>query len=910
MRLTVLLNLPFLLVLSTSVLADTITVDDDGPADYPTIQQAVDNASPGDTILVADGFYPEEVIVPVAVAIVGAGQGQTVVAPATSRPGSGPGSQIGSTAWVFRIQSSNVTIASLTIHGNNPNIGGAFDARGGIITDFTTGTYDNLLVSGVEVIDVVYRGLYAAAGGSGHEFLSNSVRGVNAQPLDSVGIFFFGAVGDAKNNVVDDCSIGIGFQSGGGGDFEGNLATGCDIGILANGSSSPIMIRDNDIQGCDQGIQTIAISTLVTTEVNRIVDCANAIVCFGLGTGSHVIDDNELAGGAIVGGAGLFATTDVSPFGFGDVRVTATRNEIINFDHGVVLHESTLDPSPLVDVTLSGNSANFNVFADSGSFNLLLQDCNDDIDATANFWGVAAPALIESSIFHQVDDPALGLVDFSGPINLVVTVDDDGGADFTQINPAIQAVWPGGTVEVAPGFYQEDVVADRSLLLRGSGTDADPNLGTVIQSTGASPSEAVIAVTANDVIVESVRVDGFVPAGDNKIRRGIYGSSIAGLQVTDCVIHTAVSAIAYVFSTDGLFLRNECFDYGRNLNEGGGIFCYGSTGTTGTPGNGNYVHDGPATAIIFHQSSSGSAEGNRVTNAGLGFLCNGCSAATTIRENEVQDSSQGYQSIANALPVLYEGNTAFGCGSGFTLFPLSDQVHSYVRNYVDGEGAGTNGIFITTESSFGDSDVHAALEGNVLVGNQYGVHLDETASSLPFLLDADFDGTSDPNLFADNSSFDIFLDGCNDNIVATSNQFLTTNSALIEGRVFHKNDDISLGLVFFSGFLAPTPALRVDGFLDKGYTFAVTHVGPPDELAVFFVSPFTGSLSTPFGTFLLGSPFFQVLSTPTGALGLARSQILVPTVPPNVTLYGQSLITIPGPFPDAVLTDRVETVTR
>ena len=35
----------------------TITVDDDGPADFNNIQAAVDDANGGDTIIVADGIY-------------------------------------------------------------------------------------------------------------------------------------------------------------------------------------------------------------------------------------------------------------------------------------------------------------------------------------------------------------------------------------------------------------------------------------------------------------------------------------------------------------------------------------------------------------------------------------------------------------------------------------------------------------------------------------------------------------------------------------------------------------------------------------------------------------------------------------------------------------------------------------
>jgi len=37
--------------------ARTITVDDDGPADFNNIQAAIDDANNGDTVIVADGTY-------------------------------------------------------------------------------------------------------------------------------------------------------------------------------------------------------------------------------------------------------------------------------------------------------------------------------------------------------------------------------------------------------------------------------------------------------------------------------------------------------------------------------------------------------------------------------------------------------------------------------------------------------------------------------------------------------------------------------------------------------------------------------------------------------------------------------------------------------------------------------------
>jgi predicted outer membrane repeat protein len=45
------------LLLASACQADIITVDDDGPADFNNIQQAIDDANDGDTVLVADGIY-------------------------------------------------------------------------------------------------------------------------------------------------------------------------------------------------------------------------------------------------------------------------------------------------------------------------------------------------------------------------------------------------------------------------------------------------------------------------------------------------------------------------------------------------------------------------------------------------------------------------------------------------------------------------------------------------------------------------------------------------------------------------------------------------------------------------------------------------------------------------------------
>ena len=57
----------------------TITVDDDGGADYETIQDAIDNATQGDTILVWNGTYYENVVVNKTVSLMGNGSNVTTI---------------------------------------------------------------------------------------------------------------------------------------------------------------------------------------------------------------------------------------------------------------------------------------------------------------------------------------------------------------------------------------------------------------------------------------------------------------------------------------------------------------------------------------------------------------------------------------------------------------------------------------------------------------------------------------------------------------------------------------------------------------------------------------------------------------------------------------------------------------
>ena len=76
-----LLSILFLIEYQTSAKASSTTwfVDDDGPADFNTIQEAVNNATSGDRIFVRVGIYYEHIVVNKSVSLVGEDRDSTII---------------------------------------------------------------------------------------------------------------------------------------------------------------------------------------------------------------------------------------------------------------------------------------------------------------------------------------------------------------------------------------------------------------------------------------------------------------------------------------------------------------------------------------------------------------------------------------------------------------------------------------------------------------------------------------------------------------------------------------------------------------------------------------------------------------------------------------------------------------
>ncbi len=415
---------------------------------YFYIQNGVDGGNAGDTIRVAAGTYIENIVIDKPLTILGTGQDSVLVYTDSSDVGPSSGSSFQGSQMVI-VQADNVTIDGFTFNGDNPYLTpvGTIDARNGIINNFALGDWDNLTVSHCTVKNIYFRGIYASAQSSitGINFSFNTVDNVSGVSMQSAGIMLWGvASGSVEFNKCTNASMGIFLRAGSVNIVEYNELDSCELGIGVNGNSNQTMIHCNRVTNSNQGEQTIAINGPVLIFGDTLLNCNFGLVLYGLGNDNTNMQDNIIDGMDASLSVGVYASTNADSWGVGDVRGTLEGNRIIHNWIGIVLNEPDTNITKNVLVTIGGVSSYNNLIYDNDSLALYLENCNDNINATYNYWGKSLVPQIEPVIYHQVDDPALGLVDFSNPY-LLGDVNVDGVIEVGDVVYLINYLYKNGT---------------------------------------------------------------------------------------------------------------------------------------------------------------------------------------------------------------------------------------------------------------------------------------------------------------------------------------------------------------------------------------------------------------------------------------------------------------------------------
>jgi len=204
-----------------------------------------------------------------------------------------------------------------------------------------------------------------------------------------------------------------------------------------------------------------------------------------------------------------------------------------------------------------------------------------------------------------------------GRSSMVIFVGADIEYDYVSIQEAINAAEPGGTINVKAGFYYENVVVNKTILLLGEDEQT-----TIIDGGG---SGHVVSVEASNVVLS-----GFTLRNSGVGSKGNPYSGVRLVHSDECLI------------SDNVIVDNE---YGVWLS-------YSNDNTL----SGNVVGSSDLYGVRLYLSRNNTLVGNCVVDNEYGIYVYGSSEANVVRYNNLSRNTFGlYFGLSDGN--LAEGNT-------------------------------------------------------------------------------------------------------------------------------------------------------------------------------------------------------------------------------------------------------------
>jgi hypothetical protein len=402
-----------------------------------------------------------------------------------------------------------------------------------------------------------------------------------------------------------------------------------------------------------------------------------------------------------------------------------------------------------------------------------------------------------------------------------------GNGPYTSITLAISnsATVDGDTLTIAAGNYNEGVVVNKSLTIRGVDTTAVISCGT---GTG-------IQITANNVAIQSIKIS-------NCSISGMTASGVSNLQL--------LNVVSYANSMYGIQLTN----IGGLLVTGGNYSCNGNDGFYSTGGS-NYT------------MTDVTANWNRAGSEASGFFLSNLKGTTTLtnitaNHNKTHglDIRSGSMNVTlNGGNFEYNGSSSLSDGGGISIFTASTTVSNIALNgpiissnnitcgiYVDAHTNSTDSVKGLTIGQSGgtvsfSSNGTTKGAGVILWGNVSDVSVTATffkgaiseSAGIMIVGQGSFGANSPKNVTIVNSVFQagytnlapaISLSDaqtspsniCINDVTATDNTFLGASgySAIDDSLIYDKLNNSSLGRVNQNGSKLPVELTTIQASVD------------------------------------------------------------------------------------------------
>ncbi len=685
---------------SVTVSSGIVYVDASGAGDYTSIQAAIDDSYDGDTIIVRDGTYAENITVDKALTIRSENTGGATVSP--------------SVGTVFDVNSSNVTIEGFVITFTDTSSGYAITFAG----DYTGCVFSNntindvgcgiciinggqSTVSGNTITGSTAYGIYIMHGGH------NAVFG-NTITVSAAGIYLLNSSDNTiSDNTVSDeygtsSSYGIyvaydssqdslGTESCSGNTVSGNTFNYTDYGIALDSVCNNTFFENNcfeNIYGfqiktssCNSTGNTFYLNSISTISlINIDSSCSNN----NWNSPSEVTywyNGTQLTGYAGNYWGSYYEGTDENNDGIGDTAYTTVGTETDNyplvFPVSCYLADSQSPSAAFISevqsVQLQTPQSSYPLeFYNQSTGSAALTYLWDFGDGTTsgeqnpthlyNSAGTYTVTLTVTNSYGSNTEEKTGYITVVSPIY----VDATGAGDYTTIQAAIDAVASGSTVIVRDGAYEESLSVSKTL--------------TIVSENGNSAVTIDGSVT---FLASSVTLDGFTISGSVDSGQNInffYGG------------HTIINNI---LTGGGITLlnSNNCTISNNSCK---GIFLTRDRNTASVANNlisDNIFHDA-VYGIYLYGFSPNYIENNTFINNVLINNDYGI-RIRDARNNTFYKNSIIYSSIADIYPESSGGNT-WSSPSQVTYWYNGIEYTGYVGNYwsgytgtdADGDGIG------------------------------------------------------------------------------------------------------------------------------------------------------------------------------------------------------------------------------
>jgi len=290
-----------------------------------------------------------------------------------------------------------------------------------------------------------------------------------------------------------------------------------------------------------------------------------------------------------------------------------------------------------------------------------------------------------------------------------VTVDDSGGADYLSIQAAINNASAGDVIEVQSGMYNENVVVNRTLSLKGIGMPLvnASGSGTVITIASGGSTVDGFNVTRSGADWNGGDADSGIKikSDNNSVLNSTAGFNNYGVYVFESVNNTIESNSVYS-NTEGIYLLYSLNNslIGNNLSSNTNRGAYISNSDNISVLN-NIVQNNDY-GINWYYSGNSTIFNNSATINNYGIYLSNSENSNLSHNSAYANTNHGFYSDGSSSS--FTNNTAYSNSYGFYTTGSSS---TFIKNTAYSNSYG----FYTTGSS-------STFTNNTAYSNSYGFH--------------------------------------------------------------------------------------------------------------------------------------------------------------------------------------------